>query len=195
MQQPASPPCCFSILQVEKVVYGQSDGVELQLAGGGTLRARRAVITVPLGVLKAGDVAFEPPLPEEKADAISSLGFGVLDKVQDRHLWPIMTHLRCGKKRLAAGRVAPALRYLGSVTDGFERLTRRAAVMCSRHGVLSVLTTRAGDHGVQAGGGLLAAGDRRPGHRARPRPGAAAAVPHLETRSVRILVYMPQTVS
>ena len=68
-------------LQVEKVTYGQSDGVELQLAGGGMLRARRAVITVPLGVLKAGDIAFEPPLPEAKADAISSLGFGVLDKV------------------------------------------------------------------------------------------------------------------
>ena len=56
--------------------------MELQLAGGGTLRARRAVITVPLGVLKAGDITFEPPLPEAKAAAISSLGFGALDKVQ-----------------------------------------------------------------------------------------------------------------
>jgi len=73
-----------TILQVEKVTYGRSDGVELQLAGGGTLRARRAVITVPLGVLKAGDVAFEPPLPEAKGDAIGSLGFGVLDKVRTR---------------------------------------------------------------------------------------------------------------
>ena len=67
--------------QVEKVTFGRSDGVELQLAGGGTLRARRAVITVPLGVLKAGDVAFEPPLPDRKAAAIASLGFGALDKV------------------------------------------------------------------------------------------------------------------
>ena len=62
-------------------MYSRSDGVELLLAGGGMLRAKRAIVTVPLGVLKAGDVVFEPPLPETKADAIKSLGFGVLDKV------------------------------------------------------------------------------------------------------------------
>ena len=71
-------------LEVERVRDGRSEGAELRLAGGGTLRAERVVITVPLGVLKAGDVAFEPPLPESKQNAIRSLGFGVLDKVRPR---------------------------------------------------------------------------------------------------------------
>jgi monoamine oxidase len=40
------------------------------------VRARCAVITLPLGVLKAEDVVFDPPLPEGKRDAIRSTGFG-----------------------------------------------------------------------------------------------------------------------
>lgn len=40
------------------------------------IRAKRVVVTLPLGVLKAGAVAFEPPLPEEKRRAIESIAFG-----------------------------------------------------------------------------------------------------------------------
>ena len=54
----------------------------MRLDGGGSLRAARAIVTVPLGVLKHGDIEFKPPLSEAKADAIAALGFGVLDKVQ-----------------------------------------------------------------------------------------------------------------
>ena len=39
------------------------------------------IVTVPLGCLKAGDIAFEPPLPAWKAAAIARLGFGDLNKV------------------------------------------------------------------------------------------------------------------
>jgi len=39
------------------------------------------VVTVPLGCLKAGDVRFQPPLPEEKQAAIRGLGYGLLNKV------------------------------------------------------------------------------------------------------------------
>ena len=63
------------------VGYSADGGVEVRLEGGGSLRAARAVVTVPLGVLKHADIAFEPPLPKAKADAIAALGFGVLDKV------------------------------------------------------------------------------------------------------------------
>ena len=52
--------------------------------------AARAIVTVPLGVLKHGDVEFQPPLPEAEADAIAALGFGVLDKVQA--LGPLVPH-------------------------------------------------------------------------------------------------------
>ena len=39
------------------------------------------VVTIPLGVLKAGAITFDPPLPETKAAAIEALGMGLLDKV------------------------------------------------------------------------------------------------------------------
>jgi len=41
----------------------------------------RVIITVSLGVLKAGDIVFDPELPDLKKDAIKNLGFGRLDKV------------------------------------------------------------------------------------------------------------------
>ncbi len=46
----------------------------------GVFEAAKAIITVPLGVLKRGAIAFNPPLPAAKTRAISSIGFGLLDK-------------------------------------------------------------------------------------------------------------------
>ncbi|MEZ4640019.1 MAG: FAD-dependent oxidoreductase [Caldilineaceae bacterium] len=42
--------------------------------------ADHVVVTLPLGVLKSGNVVFDPPLPQEKQRAISALGMGVLNK-------------------------------------------------------------------------------------------------------------------
>ena len=39
------------------------------------------IITLPLGCLKAGDIEFQPALPEWKTDAIAKLGYGNLNKV------------------------------------------------------------------------------------------------------------------
>jgi hypothetical protein len=39
------------------------------------------VVTAPLGVLKAGKIAFSPALSAAKQSAIKNVGFGVLDKV------------------------------------------------------------------------------------------------------------------
>eukprot|EP00588_Corethron_pennatum_P035952 CAMPEP_0194345450 /NCGR_PEP_ID=MMETSP0171-20130528/104860_1 /TAXON_ID=218684 /ORGANISM="Corethron pennatum, Strain L29A3" /LENGTH=731 /DNA_ID=CAMNT_0039112427 /DNA_START=449 /DNA_END=2647 /DNA_ORIENTATION=- len=52
------------------------------VAGGraGRIRAKAVLVTVSLGVLKAKQLAFSPPLPGFKADAIEHLGFGVIDK-------------------------------------------------------------------------------------------------------------------
>ena len=44
-------------------------------------RADAAIMSVPLGVLKANTISFHPPLPEWKTQAISNLGFGLLNKV------------------------------------------------------------------------------------------------------------------
>jgi lysine-specific histone demethylase 1 len=43
-------------------------------------RCDAALLTLPLGVLKRGAVAFEPPLPRRKRAAIEALGFGTLNK-------------------------------------------------------------------------------------------------------------------
>lgn len=57
-------------------------GVELiGGAEGGVEAFDAAVITLPLGVLKRGAIAFDPPLPEAKRTAIERLGMGTLDKL------------------------------------------------------------------------------------------------------------------
>ena len=42
--------------------------------------AKKVLVTVPLGVLKSGDIEFLPPLPLSKQNAISELGMGLLQK-------------------------------------------------------------------------------------------------------------------
>lgn len=64
---------------VESIRYGE-DGV-LVYAGGQEFQADMVLCTVPLGVLKRGDIEFVPPLPQKKKDAIERLGFGLLNKV------------------------------------------------------------------------------------------------------------------
>jgi len=53
--------------------------------------ADAAVVTLPLGVLQAGSLEFDPPLPEEKIEAIHSLQFGAVTRMalifRDR-FWP-----------------------------------------------------------------------------------------------------------
>ena len=46
-----------------------------------TFRGSHAVVSVPLGVLKSGDLKFEPALPEAKLQAIDRLQMGDLEKV------------------------------------------------------------------------------------------------------------------
>ena len=62
-------------------------------AGSGTIHeADRLVLTVPLGVLKASRIRFDPPLPAEKQAAIERLGMGNLNKCCLRFakaFWPM----------------------------------------------------------------------------------------------------------
>ncbi len=56
-----------------------------------TFDAPRAVITLPLGVLKTNTVQFNPALPQRKLQAIRQLGSGVLNKCYlrfPRAFWP-----------------------------------------------------------------------------------------------------------
>lgn len=66
-------------LEVERVETG-SAGVEV-LAADRRLIADAVVITVPLGVLQAGDIEFDPPLEADRVASMHRLGMGVLDKL------------------------------------------------------------------------------------------------------------------
>lgn len=79
---------------VRRIEYGHG-GVRV-ITDGGELRARRVVVTLPLGVLKAGHVVFDPPLPVAKQHAIERLGVGTLAKVGvtfDRVFWPAQVYV------------------------------------------------------------------------------------------------------
>lgn len=70
------------------------DGVTVE-TDKGRHRAAHVVVTVPLGVLKAGSIRFEPALPEAHRQAIDAIGFGNLGKVSvrfDRAFWPKDAH-------------------------------------------------------------------------------------------------------
>jgi polyamine oxidase len=66
------------------------DGVAVTTADGTAHAASHVLVTVPLGVLKAGGITFDPPLPEERRAAIDRLGFGRFEKlalVFERDAW------------------------------------------------------------------------------------------------------------
>ncbi|MBK8295362.1 MAG: FAD-dependent oxidoreductase [Solirubrobacterales bacterium] len=62
-------------------VNHSGDGVVVGTVDGGSLSSDLVVVTVPIGVLKAGSISFEPELPAVNQQAIDALGAGVLDKL------------------------------------------------------------------------------------------------------------------
>ena len=77
---------------VQRVSWSAS-AVTAILQGGEKIEAERAVITVPLGLLRAGLPAFDPLPPEEQRQAIGRLGYGagILGKIYlrfPRRFWP-----------------------------------------------------------------------------------------------------------
>ncbi|MDB4933587.1 MAG: amine oxidase [Labilithrix sp.] len=69
-------------------------GVTVETSAG-TYDVAAVIVTLPVGVLRAGSIAFEPALPESKQDAIDSLGVGDFEKVVmlfDNVFWPAKPH-------------------------------------------------------------------------------------------------------
>ncbi len=60
---------------VAAVKYGLN-GVEVTTRAGQVFRAKTAIIAVPIGILKSGDIEFNPPLPESKKQALSWIEVG-----------------------------------------------------------------------------------------------------------------------
>ncbi|OII31646.1 hypothetical protein BIU98_07720 [Curtobacterium sp. MMLR14_010] len=66
---------------VVSLVEQNDERARVTTADGAVFCAQHVVVTVPLGVLQAGDVRFDPPLVAPAADAVERLGMGVYDKV------------------------------------------------------------------------------------------------------------------
>lgn len=76
--------------RVTKVTW-RHGGVRVVVEDGRVFVADAAIIAVPLGVLKANTIKFEPWLPKWKEVAISDLGFGNENKIAlyfDKICWP-----------------------------------------------------------------------------------------------------------
>ena len=79
-----------------RVVQGRSSGketaVEVDDSAGRTVRAKAAIVTVPLPVLQQGNLVFEPPLPVAHETAVSKIRMGNALKVivrLTRRFWPL----------------------------------------------------------------------------------------------------------
>lgn len=73
----------------------------------GTFEASAVIVTVPLGVLKAGTISFKPGLSTRKQQAIDNLGMGALSKTYLRFpssFWPadaeVLTFIRTGDQQV-----------------------------------------------------------------------------------------------
>jgi len=67
-----------------------------------TFRARTAILTLPVGVLRQSDVAFDPNLPDAKIEALRSLEMGHVVKVALRFRSAFWERVRNGRYRDAA---------------------------------------------------------------------------------------------
>jgi len=77
------PLCSKLDLRLSTVVRKievRRDGVSLDTSAG-HFRAEHVILTVPLGVLKAGTIRISPALDEEHREAIDALGMGLLNKL------------------------------------------------------------------------------------------------------------------
>ncbi|MFS4505891.1 FAD-dependent oxidoreductase [Clavibacter sp. Sh2141] len=72
---------------VSRIAYGEGR-VGLRLGSGESLSVDRVVVTVPLGVLQEGAIAFDPALPAAHDQAIRALGPGRADRVWLRFAAP-----------------------------------------------------------------------------------------------------------
>ena len=64
---------------VTKIDYNKENRIVVH-ARNKKFFSKKVLVTVPLGVLKSGDIEFSPELPESKQNAISDLGMGLLQK-------------------------------------------------------------------------------------------------------------------
>ena len=71
-------------------------GVRVRTDDGASFDGSHVLVTVPLGVLKAADLRFDPPLPLERLSAIERVGFGRFEKIVLRFERPFWSEAGVG---------------------------------------------------------------------------------------------------
>lgn len=129
------------IFRVCKVTR-QYNGVVVSTEDGTNYFTDACIITVPLGVLKANIIKFEPELPTWKTSAIEDLGVGIENKIAmhfDRVFWPNVevlgmvgpTPKDCGyflNLHKATGNQVLVYMAAGRFAQGVEKLSDKEAV-------------------------------------------------------------------
>uniref|UniRef100_A0A1J3CQT4 Putative polyamine oxidase 4 n=1 Tax=Noccaea caerulescens TaxID=107243 RepID=A0A1J3CQT4_NOCCA len=126
--------------RVTKVSRTSNNKVIVEVESGTNFVADAVIITVPIGVLKANLIQFEPELPQWKTSAISGLGVGNENKIAlrfDRVFWPNVeflgmvapTSYACGyflNLHKATGH--PVLVYMaaGNLAEDLEKISDEA---------------------------------------------------------------------
>lgn len=80
------------VLNTPVTAIARRDDSVVVRAGNRSFEGPAVIVTVPLGVLKSGAIAFDPPLPDGHTHAVNALGFGVLSKSYfrfDRRTWNV----------------------------------------------------------------------------------------------------------
>ncbi|HRI51905.1 MAG TPA: NAD(P)/FAD-dependent oxidoreductase [Pseudomonadota bacterium] len=147
--------------RVVKTVDWSGPQVRVTVRGGEHFTAEQVLITVPLPVLRDGDIDFTPPLPVEKLHAARGIGVGPILKIFlrfKRDLWPS----RCSSLTLLGAPHAPQMWSCGQRGREPDRIM--TAFVCGR--AAEALLSR----GARALPTLLAGLDR-----VLPAPGSAAS--------------------
>ncbi|MDD4973556.1 MAG: NAD(P)/FAD-dependent oxidoreductase [Bacteriovorax sp.] len=74
-----------------KYIKYNMDGVEVSTADGKIYQAGAVILTASVGMLKSGEITFDPPLPSFKLDALHCMGMGDEAKVAlkfKKRFWP-----------------------------------------------------------------------------------------------------------
>ncbi|MCB9667916.1 MAG: FAD-dependent oxidoreductase [Alphaproteobacteria bacterium] len=101
------------------------DGAGVEVEASGPISGSHVVVTVPLGVLKAGNITFEPPLDATWQDAVDRLAMATLEKVVltfDAPFWP--------EDQGTFLQVEPRADAVSSVCIDFSEHVGRAALAC-----------------------------------------------------------------
>ncbi|PHH63013.1 hypothetical protein CDD81_6344 [Ophiocordyceps australis] len=137
----------FAVKQITYQGHGSSGPALVEAEDGSTIEADYVVCTVPLGVLKQGTMAFDPPLPPCKTGVIERLGFGILNKVvlvYQEVFWEAKRHI-FGVVRDAANRHSTAQKdYAASRGRFFQWFN-----VTSSTGLPCLIALMAGDAGYE----------------------------------------------